>query len=96
MFALETPTLPTIIDAWFPILYGGVMSAGVAFTLQNYGQRYAEPAVAAILMSFEAIFGAWAGWLLLGEEMTSREIFGCVLMLVGMFVTQWTLIKKNL
>ena len=96
MFALETPTLPTIFNAWFPILYGGVMSAGVAFTLQNYGQRYAEPAVAAILMSFEAIFGAWAGWLLLGEEMTSREIFGCVLMLVGMFVTQWTLIKKNL
>lgn len=96
MFALETPTLPTIIDAWFPILYGGVMSAGVAFTLQNYGQRYAEPAVAAILMSFEAIFGAWAGWLLLGEEMTSREIFGCLLMLIGMFVTQWTLIKKNL
>ena len=96
MFALETPTLPTIFNAWFPILYGGVMSAGVAFTLQNYGQRYAEPAVAAILMSFEAIFGAWAGWLLLGEEMTSREIFGCVLMLIGMFVTQWTLIKKNL
>lgn len=96
MFALEQPTLTAIINAWLPILYGGVMSAGIAFTLQNYGQRYAEPAVAAILMSFEAIFGAWAGWLILGEIMTSREIFGCVLMLIGMVVTQWTIIKRGL
>ena len=96
MFALETPTLPAMFNAWFPIFYGGVMSAGVAFTLQNYGQRYAEPAVAAILMSFEAIFGALAGWFFLNEVMTTREIFGCVLMLFGMFATQWTLIKKSL
>ena len=96
MFALETPKFSAMVDAWLPILYGGVMSAGVAFTLQNYGQRYAEPAVAAILMSFEAIFGAWAGWLILGEVMSSREIFGCALMLCGMFATQWTLIKRNL
>ena len=96
MFALETPSLSAMFKAWFPILYGGVMSAGVAFTLQNYGQRYAEPATAAILMSFEAIFGALAGWFFLNEIMTSREIFGCVLMLLGMLATQWTLIKKSL
>ncbi len=96
MFALETPSLSAIINSWFPILYGGVMSAGVAFTLQNYGQRYAEPATAAILMSFEAIFGALAGWFFLNEVMSSREIFGCILMLLGMFATQWTLIKKSL
>ena len=72
------------------------MSAGVAFTLQLYGQRYAEPATAAILMSFEAIFGALAGWFFLNEIMTAREIFGCVLMLIGMLATQWTLIKKSL
>ena len=96
MFALETPTLTAIITAWFPILYGGVMSAGVAFTLQNYGQRYAEPAAAAILMSFEAIFGALAGWFFLGEIMTSRENEGCLLMFIGMTVTQWTLIKRSL
>ena len=95
MFALETPSLSAMFNAWFPILYGGVMSAGVAFTLQNYGQRYAEPATAAILMSFEAIFGALAGWFFLNEIMTSREIFGCVLMLIGMLATQWTLIKKS-
>lgn len=96
MFMLETPNLSAIINAWLPILYAGVMSSGAAFTLQNYGQRYAEPSAAAILMSFEAIFGAWAGWLFLGEIMSSREIFGCVLMLIGMLATQWTLIKKSL
>lgn len=96
MFVFETPSLTAMFNAWFPILYGGVMSAGVAFTLQNYGQRYAEPSAAAILMSFEAIFGALAGWFFLNEVMTSREIFGCVLMLVGMLATQWTLIKRSL
>lgn len=95
MFALETPNFSAMVNAWLPILYGGVMSAGVAFTLQNYGQRYAPPATAAILMSFEAIFGAWAGWLILGEVMSLREIFGCLLMLSGMLATQWTLIKKS-
>lgn len=96
MFALETPSLSAMLNAWFPILYGGVMSSAVAFTLQNYGQRYADPATAAILMSFEAIFGALAGWFFLNEVMSSREIFGCVLMLIGMLATQWTLIKKSL
>lgn len=96
MFALETPRLTAMFNSWFPILYAGVMSSGVAFTLQNYGQRYAEPAVAAILMSFEAIFGAVAGWFFLNEVMSSRELFGCLLMLIGMLATQWTLIKRSL
>ena len=96
MFAFETPKFSAMVNAWFPILYAGVMSSGVAFTLQLYGQRYAEPSTAAILMSFEAIFGALAGWLLLNEMMTSREIFGCVLMIFGMLATQWALIKKSL
>lgn len=96
MFALETPNLSAMFDAWLAIFYGGIMSSGVAFTLQLYGQRYAEPSTAAIVMSFEAIFGALAGWLLLGEVMTSREIFGCMLMLAGMLATQWTLIKKTM
>ncbi|MBR2774043.1 MAG: DMT family transporter [Selenomonadaceae bacterium] len=94
MFMLETPSLSAMVKAWFPILYGGVMSAGVAFTLQLYGQRYAEPSTAAILMSFEAIFGALAGWFFLGEVMTTRELVGCVLMLIGMLATQWQLLKS--
>ena len=88
MSIFESPTVGAIVDAWFPIFYGGVMSAGVAFTLQIYGQKYAEPSTAAILMSFESIFGALSGWAILGEVMSSREIFGCTLMLIGMIITQ--------
>ena len=90
----ETPTQEKILNAWFPIFYGGVMSAGVAFTLQSFGQKYAEPSTAAILMSFEAIFGALPSWIILGEEMNAREIFGCLLMLAGVFAAQWRIIKK--
>ena len=96
MFAFETPKFSAMVNAWFPILYAGVMSSGVAFTLQLYGQRYAEPSTAAILMSFEAIFGALAGCFILNEMMTSREIFGCVLMIFGMLATHRALIKKSL
>ena len=84
----EDPTWPSIRQSTLAILYGGIMSAGVAFTLQIVGQKYAEPAHAAILMSFEAIFGALASWILLDEIMSGREIFGCVLMVAGMMVTQ--------
>lgn len=94
MMIFETPTQEKILNAWFPIFYGGVMSAGVAFTLQSFGQKYAEPSTAAILMSFEAIFGALSSWIILGEEMNAREIFGCLLMLAGVFAAQWRIIKQ--
>ncbi len=84
----EEPSWPAMMHASFAIFYGGVMSAGVAFTLQIVGQQYAEPAHAAILMSFEAVFGALASWALLGEVMSGREIFGCFLMLTGMTISQ--------
>ena len=93
MLIFETPTLATISNAAIPIIYGGLMSSGVAFTLQIYGQKYAEPSAAAILMSFESIFGAVSSWLILGEVMMGREIFGCVLMIAGIFATQWRVIK---
>ena len=88
MMIFENPSLDAMLSAAIPIFYGGVMSSGVAFTLQIYGQKYAEPSAAAILMSFESIFGAVSGWLLLGEVMSGREIFGCVLMFAGIIVTQ--------
>ncbi len=93
MLIFENPTLDAVKSAAFPIFYGGVMSSGVAFTLQLYGQKYVSPATAAILMSFESIFGALSGWLILGEVMTGREIFGCILMLAGIIVTQWRVIR---
>jgi drug/metabolite transporter (DMT)-like permease len=94
MLIFENPTFDAVKSATFPIFYGGIMSAGVAFTLQIYGQKYAEPAAAAILMSFESIFGALSSWLILGEEMSGREIFGCLLMIAGIIVTQWRVIRS--
>ncbi len=94
MIIFENPTFGMIFSASIPILYGGVMSSGAAFTLQIYGQKYAEPSTAAILMSFESIFGALSGWIILGEVMSGKEIFGCILMLAGIIATQWRVIKN--
>ena len=85
---IETAQAADIFAAWFPIFYAGVLSTGVAFTLQIVGQREADPAPAAVIMSLESLFGALAGWLVLGEILSSREIAGCVLMGVGMLVSQ--------
>ncbi|SDG03546.1 EamA-like transporter family protein [Selenomonas sp. WCT3] len=84
----ETISWGPIAAAWFAIFYGGVMSGGVAFTLQIVGQKYAEPGPAAIVMSFEAVFGAVSSWLILGELMSSTQIAGCALMMAGVLVTQ--------
>lgn len=77
-----------MLDAWLPIFYSGVLSAGVAFTLQIAGQKYTDPAEAAIFMSFESVFGALGGALLLGERMLLPQVIGCALMFTGMIVTQ--------
>lgn len=84
----ETVTVAALTSSAIAILYGGIMSAGVAFTLQIFGQKYAAPGPAAILMSFEAVFGALSGCLILGEVLTARELTGCALMLTGAIVTQ--------
>ena len=84
-----------ILAAWFAIFYGGVMSGGVAFTLQIVGQKYAAPGPAAIIMSFEAFFGAVSSWLLLGEVMSGAQILGCVLMMAGVLVTQSSILLKK-
>lgn len=77
-----------ILQAWLPIVYGGILSGGVAFTLQIIGQKYADPGPAAIIMSFEAFFGAVSSWIILGEVMTAVQISGCLLMLAGVITTQ--------
>ena len=84
----ETITVNGLRDATIPILYGGVMSVGIAYTLQVVAQRVAPPTHAAIILSLEAVFAALAGWLILGEVLTSRGLLGCGLMLAGMLVAQ--------
>ena len=90
----EDITFHSIKDAAIPILYGGVLSVGVAYTLQVVAQRNAHPAHAAILLSLEAVFAAIGGWIMLDEQLTSRGFIGCGLMLAGMLISQlWGLIR---
>ena len=90
----ETITFHSVKDAAIPILYGGVLSVGVAYTLQVVAQQNAHPAHAAILLSLEAVFAAIGGWIMLGEHLTSRGFMGCGLMLAGMLISQlWGLIR---
>jgi drug/metabolite transporter (DMT)-like permease len=87
----ETMEWAAVAAAAGPILYGGVLSVGVAYTLQVVAQRDAHPAHASILMSLEAVFAALGGWMLLGETLSLRGLFGCALMLAGMLLSQlWT------
>jgi len=85
---LEPITIDGIYQAAIPILYGGVLSVGIAYTLQVVAQRKAHPAYAAILLSMESVFAALAGWFLLDEMMTLRQLIGCALMLSGMLFSQ--------
>ncbi|MCF6186717.1 MAG: DMT family transporter [Desulfobulbaceae bacterium] len=86
--ALETTTVQAIFDAAVPILYGGLCSVGIGYTLQVVAQRRAHPAHAAILLSLEAVFAAIGGWWLLAEVLSARGLTGCGLMLGGMLLSQ--------
>jgi drug/metabolite transporter (DMT)-like permease len=87
-FWVEEVRLAAILSAAGPILYGGLLSVGVAYTLQVVAQRHAPPAHASILMSLEAVFAAFGGWLFLEEALTPRGWAGCGLMLAGMLLSQ--------
>lgn len=86
--ATENIALTPILNSWAAIAYAGVLSTGVAFTLQIVGQKYAAPSEAAVIMSFEAVFGALASFVILGEQMTLAQLWGCALMFAGVIVSQ--------
>jgi drug/metabolite transporter (DMT)-like permease len=91
----EQTTLPAIQSATIPILYAGILSAGVAFTLQIVGQRTSPPAHAAIVMSLETVFAALAGYTVLHERFTGRDLAGCAFMLAGLMVVQLPLLRPS-
>jgi drug/metabolite transporter (DMT)-like permease len=84
----ESITMAGIINAAVPILYGGLLSVGIAYTLQVFAQQKAHPSHAAIILSLETVFAAIGGWLILGETLSPRAFIGCVLMLTGMLLAQ--------
>lgn len=94
-FIFEDVNLSGLTSAIVPILYGGIMSAGVAYTLQAIGQKHAKPSHAAIALSMEAVFAAIGGLLLLNEILPARGYLGCALMLLGMLIAQSENFKKD-
>lgn len=88
MFIWEDPNMADILAAWMPVLYAGVMSCGVAYTLQILGQRHADPTVASLLLSLESVFSVLAGWVILGQDLSAKELFGCVLMFAAIILAQ--------
>lgn len=88
MVSLETPKLTDILAGWAPILYAGILSCGVAYTLQIVAQKHAEPTIASLLMSLESVFSVIGGWLILGQVLSARELFGCALMFGAVILAQ--------
>jgi drug/metabolite transporter (DMT)-like permease len=93
-FAFENVTLSGVMAASLPILYGGVCSVGIAYTLQVVGQKNAKPSHAALIMSLEAVFGALGGLIILNENLGGRGYLGCALMLAGILISQYPNIRK--
>lgn len=88
MFLAETPVWFAILDCWIPILYAGVLSCGVAYTLQILAQKHTDPSVASLLLSLESVFAAIAGAIILHEQLAPRELAGCVLMFAAIIIAQ--------
>ena len=94
-FSFEVITLQKIYNALIPILYGGLISVGVAYTLQVVAQQYAPPSHAAIILSLESVFGLLGGWMILGEIISMRGLIGCSLMLMGMILSQLSISSQK-
>lgn len=84
----EKPEMCAVLTAWQPILYAGVMSCGVAYTLQIIGQKNMNPTVASLILSLESCISVLAGWVILGQQLSAREIAGCVIMFVAIILAQ--------
>ena len=88
MALFESPQITQILAAYVPLLYAGVMSCGVAYTLQILGQKHTEPTVACLIMSLESVFSALAGWVILHEKLSAKELLGCALVFLAVILAQ--------
>lgn len=89
----EQPSWEAIKACWLPIVYAGVCSGGIAYTLQILGQRTVQPTIASLIMSLESVFAALFGWILIGEKLSLQELFGCVILFASIVLAQ--LPEKN-
>lgn len=88
MLLFEQPDIAAILQAWMPLLYAGVLSCGVAYTLQIVGQKDMNPTVASLILSLESVISVLAGWLILGQTLSGKELFGCMLMCAAIVLAQ--------
>lgn len=88
MLVWEHPEISQIIRAWQPLAYAGVLSSGVAYTLQIVTQKHLNPTVASLLMSLESVFAVLTGWLVLNERLSPKELLGCVLVFTAIILAQ--------
>ena len=88
MFGTESPNLPDILACWLPIGYAGILSMGVAYSLQVLGQQRLEPTAASLIMSLESVVAALTGWLILNESMTGEEFLGSCLLFTAVILSQ--------
>lgn len=88
MLVQEQPRFGEILEAWMPLAYAGVLSCGVAYTLQVIAQKNTDPTVASLLLSLESVFSVLTGWVILGERLSGRELFGCALVFAAVVLAQ--------
>ena len=88
MLLFEQPSLSAVLAAWKPVLYAGALSSGAAYTLQIIGQKGMNPTVASLIMSLESVISVLAGWIILHQTLSGREILGCVLMFAAIILAQ--------
>ncbi len=94
MLLFEHPEIHYIFQAWLPLVYAGVLSSGVAYTLQIITQKHLNPTVASLLMSLESVFAVLTGWLILNERLSPKELLGCVLVFAAIILAQLPEKKK--
>ncbi len=94
-FIFERPTMTEIVNGIVPLLYVGVMSSGVAYTLQILGQKNADPTIASLIMSLESAVSVLGGWLILHQKLTVKELIGCLLMFIAVIGVQLFDAKKE-
>lgn len=88
MLITETPTWASLTEAWLPILYAGLFSSAVGYTLQIIAQKNVPATLASLLMSLESVFSVLAGWVILNQSMSGRELIGCVLVFAAVLLAQ--------
>jgi len=91
----ETVVISDLLNCWFPLCYAGLLSMGMAHSMQIIGQKHVEPAAASLIMSMESVFAVLSGWLLLHEVLPFQEILGCILVFIAVILSQIPVARKK-